>query len=64
MTKITDRRVAFKIYRRINIYAKSGQNNRVYLYSTFSARNLKEARERYAISTGTYGASDLWACYA
>lgn len=53
-------------FRKIDIYAKSPVSPR-YLTSTRWAKNLREARENYALggyNDGGYGASDLIACYS
>lgn len=56
-------RVAFKTYKKINIYAKAGG----YLSSTYASRTLKEAKERFCLSAMNadygYGPSDLQAFY-
>lgn len=50
-------------FAKIDIYAKRPGNGLTYLASTTWARNLREARERFAIASGAYAASDLVARY-
>lgn len=54
---------AFGAFKKIDIYAKAPGFER-YLCSTNSARNLKEARERYAEKSLSYSPSDLIARYS
>ena len=50
-------------YKKIDIY-KRGRGVHIYLASTTWAKNLKDAREQFAIGSKIYAASDLIAYYS